>query len=411
MPNEKDAIPQNDPDTELMRMIRRHIAEAERGTKRGQREPNMPGMDIDTSLDLIELENLAPKPGDAQRYVPRKPAASESFHAQPQKSAVAPLRSVRARKKHPLRTFFILLLLLGALLGASGVGFVYNQASKVQTAAPNEAGAAMRPSRSALLHSARVTNLLLIGVDKDEGGVARSDSMLLLSIDRDGKALKLTSFLRDSWVQMASGGEAKLNSAFAWDGAEGLCATLEQNFGVAIDHYIKIDFAGFKAVIDALGGVEVAVADVEADFIVKTTKAGKALGREAFRAQTEEKGTVLLDGELALIYCRIRKLDSDFHRTARQRKVLEALTAKLKKTPPSTLLKLPELILPALETDMRPSALTALLLGATGWLGYGTEQHSIPAKGTYKEATKKGSAALELDLDENRALLEAFIYG
>lgn len=154
--------------------------------------------------------------------------------------------------------------------------------------------------------------------------------MILVSVDYKHAKIKLTSFLRDSWVEIPSKGKkAKLNAACAYGGPQLLVDTIEYNFHIDIDHYVMVNFEMFTQIIDNLGGVEVEVTEKEAKFIRNTTR----------HKDMESGDSVLLDGAKALVYCRIRKLDSDYMRTLRQRKVITALINKATETDIQTLLK------------------------------------------------------------------------
>ncbi len=189
-----------------------------------------------------------------------------------------------------------------------------------------------------------VTNILLIGTDEESGGASRSDSMILLSLDYIHGKIKMTSFLRDCLVEIPSKNKKmKLNSAFVYGGAQLLCDTIEYNFLVDIDHYIKVDFEMFTEIIDKIGGIDVEVTKAEAQFINRTTRHTVSSGE-----------SVHLNGSQALVYARIRKLDSDYMRTFRQRKIITALIDKITHTSPPKLFGAVNSVLPLLETDLNP---------------------------------------------------------
>ena len=195
-----------------------------------------------------------------------------------------------------------------------------------------------------LYNSPFVTNILLIGTDEASGGASRSDSMILLSLDYTHGKIKMTSFLRDCLVMIPSKGtKNKLNSPYVYGGAQLLCDTIEYNFRVDIDRYVKVDFDMFTKMIDNLGGIDIEVTAAEADFINRTTRHTVSSGK-----------SVHLNGAEALVYARIRKLDSDYMRTFRQRKIITALIDKFTHTSPLELIKAVNSVLPLLETDLNP---------------------------------------------------------
>lgn len=227
--------------------------------------------------------------------------------------------------------FVVITLAISGMALASGYKFKFHKSNQYI-------------SFTELNNSPFVTNILLIGIDEASGGAARSDSMILLSLDYIHGKIKMTSFLRDCLVLIPSKGtKNKLNSAYVYGGAQLLCDTIEYNFRVDIDRYVKVDFKMFTKMIDNLGGIDIEVTDSEAKFINRTTRHSVQSGK-----------SVHLNGAEALVYARIRKLDSDYMRTFRQRKIITALIDKFRHTSPQELFKAVNSVLPLLETDLNP---------------------------------------------------------
>ncbi len=246
-----------------------------------------------------------------------------------------------------------------------------------------------------------VINILLIGQDRRPGeGRARSDSMMLCSLNLKEKTLVLTSFQRDTYVRYPDGhADHKLNSAYQWGGMPLLDDTLELNFGIHIDGNIEVDFARFTQLIDMAGGVRIYLTKAEADWMV-------AGGDTVFH------GTNRLSGKEALNYARIRKLDNDFGRTNRQRKVIIALLESCKGSSMNTLVNLLNSALPMVATDMSEKQIVDLAMELIPILGeLEITSQSIPAKGTYESASVKGMYVLVADMEANREILYRTIYG
>lgn len=244
-----------------------------------------------------------------------------------------------------------------------------------------------------------VKNILLIGLDDDQGGTSRSDTMMLLTLDTVNKSIKLTSFLRDMWVEIPDYKSAKLNASYAHGGAQLTMDTIEYNFDVDIDNYVIVDFEMFKNIVDALGGITVEITEREAEFINRTTKS------------TVQAGINELDGKKALIYARIRKLDSDFYRTMRQRKVITAIIDKIKDTNPLELVSIVKEILPMITTDINPVGMIMTAVSAVSCVGSEIQQMQIPADDAYQSKTISGQSALVPDIEKNTEKLKDFIYG
>ena len=205
--------------------------------------------------------------------------------------------------------------------------------------------------------------------------------------------------MRDSWVYIPDHDYAKLNAAYAYGGAGLLMDTIEYNFGIKVDNYALVDFEIFSSIIDELGGVEVEVTKKEADFINENTR------------QTVSAGVTKLNGDEALVYCRIRYLDSDFMRTQRQRKVMSAIVDKVKHSGLIKNYQLAEVILPQVKTDITKGEMIGIGLGALGYLTYDVEQLRIPVDDSYSSQYFGSQQALSLDFDKNKKELRTFIYG
>ncbi|MGN1444550.1 MAG: LCP family protein [Acutalibacteraceae bacterium] len=258
-------------------------------------------------------------------------------------------------------------------------------------------------SEKELFSSPDIQNILLIGSDaRSEIQGMRSDTMILMSIDNKNKQLKLTSFLRDSYVCIPSTGNwRKLNAACSAGGAQLVIDTIEYNFKVKIDSYVLVDFEVFTKLIDLMGGLTVkGVTEAEAKYLRDTVKITYA-----------KEGTNKFSGAAALWYCRIRYLDDDFHRTQRQRKVISAIIDQAKSMNPVELVKIVEQVLPMITTDIGRNDM--LKLGVSAILKYGKydiQQHQIPAKGTWSNRRVSGVGdVLEMDIDENVRLLKQFL--
>ena len=174
---------------------------------------------------------------------------------------------------------------------------------------------------ASLMKSKNVINFLLIGVDASGGN---SDSIIMLTVNKKTQKLFLTSFMRDSYTYINTkyGDKyAKVNASYANGGADCLVETIENDYKIAIDHYVSVNFNTFKEIVDVMGGVTVPIQEYEA---------------RAMRAEGGYTGTygdaVTLNGEDALIFCRIRHCDSDadVSRTRRQRTFITSIIHRAK---------------------------------------------------------------------------------
>ena len=209
-----------------------------------------------------------------------------------------------------------------------------------------------------------VMNIALFGIDQENGSVGRSDTMIIVSIDKDHNKIKMTSLARDSLVPIDGHGEEKLTHAWAYGHAKLALRTINQNFGMNITEYAYVNFEEFINAIDYLGGVYVDVNAAERDRLNQwdiTHKCKIRYGRP--QPLLEGTGRRLLNGVQALAYARNRS-DGDSNRTARQREVLTSLYEQIKTQP---LTKLPGTISQMLRlchTTLSSDELTDLAMWA-----------------------------------------------
>ena len=318
-------------------------------------------------------------------------------------------RKKKKKKSHPIRNAFLVFLCL-VIVAVSCVGFYgYNTVDKLlssfNTDEPLEEN--LYISSDELYSDADQINILLVGVDAREGDTdSRSDTMMLVTLDNKNGQIKLTSFLRDSYVEIAGRNRSsKLNSAYFRGGIQMLVDTLELNFGVEIPYYALVDFEIFTTIVDELGGINVDVTEKESYYTYHSGKVGVPVRIEAGE-------DVLLNGEQALWYSRIRYLDSDFMRTKRQRKVISAIVEKALTKEIPELLDLAEAVIPLVKTNLDSDKIMEIGIDAVmdkAW-SYPIVQHQIPANKTWSSKTITGvGSCLVMDMEENRELFRSFL--
>lgn len=253
-------------------------------------------------------------------------------------------------------------------------------------------------------------NILLIGSDTRTPGIrARSDTMILCTLNKSAKTLTMTSFMRDMYVQIPGHAANRLNVAYAFGGMSLLNQAMEQNFGVTVDGNFAVEFNGFKDVIDAIGGVTINLSKTEANYMSRP-----ALWPAEDRKYTDmqfEEGPNHLNGTEALTYSRIRSIGpADFGRTLRQRNVMTAAFNKCKNLSVSEIYSLLDTILPMMTTNLSNSEIlsyAAQTIPLLSDLTIVTER--IPADKAYKNAWVSGMAVLIPDLDASRELLSKIL--
>ena len=223
----------------------------------------------------------------------------------------------------------------------------------------------------------KVINVLLIGQDAREGEESKnSDTVILITVNKETKKITMTSFLRDSYVTLnnvvdsngkSHSGSTKLTLAYAlgyqWGGTLGAMQVMDQvitnNFGPVVDHNIEVNMEAFDACINALGGVTITLDKDEAKYMNNYFSKFDAEGREFF------EGDNLVDGWAAEVYVRTRHAnngDNDYNRTNRQRQVVAQVLEKVKNMSILELNKLVDQLLPLVSTDMSNADMTNYIL-------------------------------------------------
>ncbi len=193
-------------------------------------------------------------------------------------------------------------------------------------------------------------NVLLLGEDRrpSEKGPSRTDTIILLSLDPNSRTASMLSIPRDLWVPIPGYGEGRINTANYIGDAKGYPGggpalakkTVQYNFGVPVHYYVKVNFDGFRRIIDLIGGIDIYV---EKEINDPTYPAYDGYGYDPLYIPA---GWHHMDGDLALKYARTRHGSSDFDRLRRQQQIIMAVRERVMSLDliPKLLPKLPELV-------------------------------------------------------------------
>lgn len=277
------------------------------------------------------------------------------------------------------------------------------------TAHPSDVPVNTIPSQPAgSLQTEGIINIMLIGEDRRPGeGRQRSDSMILCSFNTKTNTITMISFLRDTYIPQIPGYKAeKLNAAYAKGGVNMLDQTLAAYFGVHVDANIAVQFDGFKGIIDMLGGVDIELTQKEVNHL----KQNSGIYGNSWNLKV---GMNHLNGEQALAYSRIRKIDMDAMRAQRQRKVLTALINAYKSKPVNEMLTLASDILKTgfVQTDMAPNEVLSYVSQLFPMLATAKiNSQQIPAADTYQEMAVGNITATKVcDFETNRKILQQIL--
>lgn len=247
-------------------------------------------------------------------------------------------------------------------------------------------------------------NVLLLGVDVLNESLQRSDTMIIASVGYG--RLRLTSLLRDMKVDIPGHGSNRLNAAYAFGGPELVMKTINQDFGLNLMHYAVVDFVSLVKLVDAIGGVDVTITEAEMNEINRNVHDARRifqpLGYTAERLKKYGEH-IRLSGMQALGYARIRKIDSDFGRTRRQRALLEAMLERVRGSAwnPAMWARLIKTLPEIIHTNMSPVQLVSLAEKAV--MAGNVAQLHLPVDGSYRD---NGST---LRITDFRANTDAFL--
>ena len=360
------------------------------------------GLEEFADKEIVEMSLKEEKKGSEKRAEIKEQKSAKSRKAGKETGK-------KRKKKHRFLKFLLVLAILVVLLGVGFyylVGKVYNkinyeEVTSLSTEEMTEEG---------------VTNILLIGNDSRENGDdGRSDAMILLSISSKTDTIYITSLLRDMYVEIPGRQDGnRLNAAYSYGGAELLMETVEANFDIEVNRYVRVNFEAFANLVDAVGGIELELTTEEIEYVNGyLVEYNQLLGRPqgTDNMDTSISGLVHLNGPQALAYSRNRYLGTDFGRTERQRKVLSAI---IQKAPAALLTNGSELLnglLPNLSTNLTQKECFDLCMMAGKLLTHEIVSDSIPQPDTYKNATIRGMSVLEVDFEKNIEYLKQKLYG
>ena len=240
--------------------------------------------------------------------------------------------------------------------------------------------------------SSKIKNILLLGVDSSSGS-GRSDTIMILTVDQTTKKIKLSSIMRDSYVYIEGHGMDKINHAYAFGGARLALKTVNTNFNMNIKDFAVVNFSQLPNIVNSVGGVSIALTASEAKYM----------------GFTEGAKTYHLDGAQSLRYSRIRKIDSDFARTNRQRTVLKAILNKLMSLSPAKVPGVANQMLPMIRTTMSANEIISTGVKVVS-SNYEVVGRVFPPESASRGVIINGVWYLKFDREKQARALYSFIF-
>lgn len=291
-----------------------------------------------------------------------------------------------------------LLILLVAVIAFAGISYWRVDRAVRESNARVPADAMGQLASSSGLSSSPV-NILFMGSDQRPGESARADTLLIMRVDPGDKVISQLSIPRDTLADIPGYGEGKINSAYSYGGPALQIQAIEELTGLPIHHYVELNFNGFPAIVDSLGGVDIDVPEA----IDSLYPDGLAWTEVHF-----DPGPQHMDGATALIYVRVRYSDNDFQRMARQQQFMEALQKSMASR--SNLARMPlqaPTIIDNITTDMSTHELMRL-----AWTKFRTpaaSNHKFVLAGAGQDIG--GISYVVLDEAESQATIQEFLGG
>lgn len=239
---------------------------------------------------------------------------------------------------------------------------------------------------------------------------ARADSLIVASLNIQEDTIKLVSIERATGVPiMMEGYEDQydwITHTFRYGGAKLTMDTVSECLNLDVDHYVRFNFNSFVQIVDAVGGIDIELTEMEAAALNWEVPSNSMLIVGKVHA-----GLNHMDGYTALQYARLRAIDNDWQRIVRQRTVIQAVLDQIQHASVTELDDLLNTVLPLVQTNFTKSEIAALLVQLPGFLGVQTEQMSLPVEGTYGARTGMDDRVMyDPDWQTNSDILQDFFY-
>lgn len=257
----------------------------------------------------------------------------------------------KKKKKNKKKWIILSLLLVVLIIAGIGIGYAASLIGKVDSVKIDEEQLDISKEVEEKYKNTDITNILLLGIDSEDGETGRSDSIMILTIDNVHNKLKLSSIMRDSYVDIKGHGKDKINHAYAFGGPELSISTINTNFDLNIKDFATVNFDSLPKVVDQLGGINLDITSGDLKYIngyIGSLNAEKKTNA----ANITSTGPQHVNGIQALAYARIRYDGGDQERTHRHRIILEALFNTIKSTSKTQYPSILNELLPLVKTSL-----------------------------------------------------------
>lgn len=257
------------------------------------------------------------------------------------------------------------------------------------------------PVRAVQQRDSAVRNILVFGVDarSSDEVQARTDSIMIVTLDKRQNDIKITSIMRDSEFELDSQNRsrAKVNAAYVYGGVGLLINTINTQMDMDIQEYMMFDFWSSAAIVDEVGGIELDIKQEEIqNFNQILSEMNKLFGDPAGTDLITKPGRQLVNGKQAISWARIRYVGTDFARTQRQRTITETLIRKVAGMNVLEQLRVGEALLGGVVTNLNRFSMLDAGRTVLGGL-HNIEQYRVPADGLYETNTSNWNMIIDWD--------------
>lgn len=254
--------------------------------------------------------------------------------------------------------------------------------------------------------------IYIFGVDSRGSNVGKgtnADVNMICDINHDTGEIRLVSVFRDSYLQVNdSGSYNKINQAYFTGGPSNAAKMLNKNLDLNVGDFVTFNWKAVADGINLLGGIDMEISKAEFYYINSfITETVEATG--VYSTHLKHAGMNHLDGVQAVAYGRLRLMDTDFARTERQRKVIQAAFEKAKEADLATLNQLTLVLFPQVATSVDMQDILSLVGDMKKY--YIGETGGFPFARGDANMGKKGACVIPQTLESNVKELHQFLYG
>lgn len=314
----------------------------------------------------------------------------------------------KKKKSIGFKIFMSFLIILIAII-IIGTGYILGTINKLDNTKLDKDNLGIETEDFVEYDTKNIKNIALFGIDATDSNSGRSDSIMVATIDSKHKKLKVTSIMRDSYVNIEGYGDDKINHAYAYGGPELAIKTINQNFGLNIENYATVDFSSLPEIINILGGIDIEITEDELVYINDYINSLNSV-EGTNSANIYSSGVQHLDGIQALAYSRIRyTAGGDYERTQRHRTVLNALFKTLVDKPITSYPSIISDILPYIQTNLGTSEILSLGTTVLG-IGNNLEQDRFPRDEDAVGTSIDGISYISFDRETVKEKMKDYIF-